>query len=135
MKKILVLVLLLLSGLPGFCADTYWYPSYPTFFLHNKSLSLFSKTYKHNELEYYGCFSFLNEAQAKLKGRVFASETACIYFDYGNFKTEIDRVYFHFNDKEKFEHIQGQPFYFKKPEILREVMLALTVAGDGWLGH
>lgn len=122
-------------GLPGVCGDTYWQPSNPTFFLHNKNLSLFSKTYKHNGLEYYGCFGYFNKTNAQFQGKVFASETACVRFDYGNYTIAVDKTYFHFKDIKNPVHIPGKPYYFNNMEVLRDVMLALVVSGDGWLNN
>lgn len=134
MKKILVLVLLLLMGLPGFSAQ-YWESSNRTFFLHNKNLSLFSKTYKHSNLNYYGCFGYLNSSNAKFQGKPFASETACINFDYGNYTLSVDKVYFHFKDVKNPVHIPGKAYYFNSAEVLRDTMLALPITGDGWLNN
>lgn len=134
-QEILILALLVFTGLPGFCGDTYWYQGNRTMFLHNKNLSLFSKTYKHNGLKYYGCFGYFNSENAKFQGKVFASESACISFDYGNYTLGVDKVYFHFKDIKNPVHISGSAHYFSNTNILRDVMLALPVAGDGWLNN
>lgn len=135
MKKIFILVLLLLIGLPGFCGDTYWYPGKHTVFLHNKNLALFNKTYNHYKLEYYGCFAYTNVEKAKLNGKVFASETACLRLDYANYEISVEDVFFHFKDIKNPTHVPGKAYYFKNQQILREAIIALMVADDGWLNE